>query len=53
MQRRMMLQLGHLKREGCIRLDQVWNTLNTEMAAAYLAASQQMTDLLTTPIEQF
>jgi hypothetical protein len=23
MQRRMMLQLGHLEREGCIRLDQV------------------------------
>jgi hypothetical protein len=32
MQRRMMLQLGYLEREGCIRLDQVWNTPNnTEM----------------------
>jgi DNA anti-recombination protein RmuC len=54
MQRRMMLQLGYLEREGCIRLDQVWNTPNnTEMDQAYLAASDQMADLLTTPNEQF
>jgi hypothetical protein len=32
MQRRMMLQLGFLEREGCIRLDQVWNSpTNAEM----------------------
>jgi intracellular sulfur oxidation DsrE/DsrF family protein len=54
MQRRMMLQFGHLEREGCIRLDQVWNTLNNaEMNQAYVAASEQMADLLTTPNEQF
>jgi hypothetical protein len=54
MQRRMMLHLGYLEREGCIRLDQVWNTPNnTEMDQAYLAASNQMADLLTTPNEQF
>jgi hypothetical protein len=50
----MMLQLSYLEREGCIRLDQVWNTPNyTEMDQAYLAASDQMADLLTTPNEQF
>jgi hypothetical protein len=54
MQRRMMLQLGYLEREGCIRLDRVWNTPNnTKMDQAYLAASDQMADLLTTPNEQF
>jgi hypothetical protein len=32
MQRRMMMQLGFLEREGCIRLDKVWNTpTNTEL----------------------
>jgi hypothetical protein len=52
MQRRMMLQLGHLEREGCIRLDQAWNTPNnTEMNEAYLTASQNMTDVLAAPIE--
>jgi hypothetical protein len=54
MQRRMMLQLGFLEREGCILLDQVWNTPNnTKMDQAYLAASDQMADLLTTSNKQF
>jgi hypothetical protein len=52
MQRRMMLQLGHLEREGPFRLDQVWNTPNnTELNEAYLTASQNMTDILAAPIE--
>jgi hypothetical protein len=46
MQRRMMLQLGFLEREGCIRLDQVWNSpSNAEMNQAYLVASDEMAGL--------
>jgi hypothetical protein len=46
--------MGYLEREECIRLDQVWNTPNnTEMDQAYLATSDQMADLLTSPNEQF
>jgi hypothetical protein len=46
MQRRMMLQLGFLKREKCICLDQVWNSsTNVEMDQMYLAASDQMASL--------
>jgi hypothetical protein len=54
MERRMMLQLGFLKREGCIRLDQVWNSpTNAEMNQAYLAASDEMAGLKEAPNEQF
>jgi hypothetical protein len=54
MQRRMMLQLGFLEREGCIRLDQVWNSpSNAEMNQAYLAASDEMAGLKGVPNEQF
>jgi hypothetical protein len=54
MQRRMMLQLGFLERERCIRLDQVWNSpSNAEMNQAYLAASDQMAGLKEAPNEQF
>jgi hypothetical protein len=54
MQRRMVLQLGFLEREGCIRLDQVWNSpTNTKMNQAYLAISDQMMSLKEAPNEHF
>jgi hypothetical protein len=54
MQRRMMLQLGFLEREGCIRLDQVRNSpTNAEMNQAYLAASDEVAGLKEAPNEQF
>jgi hypothetical protein len=50
MRRRMMLQLGFLEREGCIRLDQVWNSpSNAEMNQVYLAASDEMAGLKGAP----
>jgi hypothetical protein len=54
LQRRMMLQLGELERGGCIRLDQVWNAPSgDELAKNYLAANQQMLDVLEGPSEKF
>jgi hypothetical protein len=53
MQRRMMMQLGFLEREGCIRPDQVWNSpSNADMNQAYLAASDEMTGLKEASNEQ-
>jgi hypothetical protein len=53
-QRRMMLQLEELEREGCIRLDQVWNApSNDELAKEYLAVNQRMLDVLEGPSKKF
>jgi hypothetical protein len=50
----MMLQLGELEREGCIRLDLVWNGPNNEeLAQEYLATKQLMLDVLEGPSEKF
>jgi hypothetical protein len=50
----MMLQLGALKRGGCIRLDQVWSApTNEELADVYLAANQMMLDVLEYPSKKF
>jgi hypothetical protein len=54
LQRRMMLQLGALKRGECIRLDQVWSApTNEELADVYPAANQMMLDVLEGPSEKF
>jgi hypothetical protein len=54
LQRRMALQLGQLEKDGCIRLDQVWNTPNNaEMAEACRAAGQRMLDMLLAPTTDF
>jgi hypothetical protein len=45
---------GVFEREGCIRLNQVWNSpSNAEMNQAYLAASDEMAGLKGAPNEQF
>jgi hypothetical protein len=54
LQRRMMLQLGALKRGGCIRLDQVWSApTNEELAEMYLVVKLMMLDVLEGPSEKF
>jgi hypothetical protein len=54
LQRRMMLQLEALEREGCICLDHVWSApTNKRLAEIYLVAKQMMLDVLKGPSKKF